>query len=48
LNIPTRPVHQQLIETCLNGGHPRGNALPQPLVVTQLLGLNALNNPLST
>jgi hypothetical protein len=48
LNIPTGPIHQQLIQTSLYGSHPRGNALPEPLVVTQLLGLNALDNALST
>jgi hypothetical protein len=37
-----------LIQTSLYGGHPRGDALPQPLVVTQLLWLNALDNALST
>jgi hypothetical protein len=47
LDIPARPVHQQLIQTRLNGGQSGRDSLPQPMAVPELLGGDALNNPLS-
>src|SRR5262245_48790653 len=45
-DVATRPINQESVKDRLDSGQLRRDLLPQRAVVAQLLGLNALNNPL--
>ena len=45
-DVAPRPIHQQAIQHALHARHLRGDVLPQPGVVTEVLRLHAADDPL--